>query len=196
MTMLQQRPHSGPITSPRIEKLWTWSDPLHYRPAMRYEFEMEIFDAHELLAKSMVLINGKIFHEGTTYCDVSVFGSCYKEALRDAQARLKEMDGANAEVIVQMTHAVRPIFFDEKMKEPFYQGDVMAFFAPNTWWRRDDTHGSLDRERALVPWRNGDETEDMSQFMALCEAVREGDVASDRRGWPLKTWSPEPEPQL
>lgn len=196
MTMLQQRPHFGPITSPRIEKLWTWSDPLNYRHALRYEFEMEIFDAHEFSAQAMVLINGKVFHEGTTYCDTSVFGQCYEEALRDAEAKLDELAGATAEVIVRMTHAVRPVFFDKEMESPFYPGDVMVFFAPGSWWRQDESLGSLDREQVLVPWRNGIEAEDMVRFLATCELAREGDVVADRRGRPIKTWTAEPEPQV
>lgn len=196
MTMLQQRPHSGPITSPRIEKLWTWSDPLNYRPAMRYEFEMEIFDAHEFSAQALVLINGKVFHEGTTYCDVSVFGSCYEEALRDARMRMKDLGGSGADIMVRMTHAIRSVFFDTTMKEPFYHGDVMVFFAPGAWWRQDESLGPLDREEVIVPWRNGEETADMPRLIELCAAAQSEDVAADRRNRPLKFWAPEPEPQL
>jgi len=190
MDMLRERGHSGAITHPRLEKLWTFSDPLRYRRNHRYEFEMEIFDLHTFKAHINVRV-GKTRSSGpTVYYDGATVGGCAHEVIQRAKRKMEDLEGANVDISVVVDHGITPGFFAETMTPSFYRGDVMVFTAPNSWWRQDDENRHLGSSKSMVIWENGAPAEGASDFDALIAMLSDQDAVPARRSAPLRFCKP------
>lgn len=174
----------GPVVRPRIEKLWTWADPLGFRDNFRYEFEMEILDALQTESLASVLVSEKELKSGSTYNDHYGFGASRDAAIRDAQDFAADLAGANVDVVVTTELLVQPVFFDDKTK-PFYSGSVHCFHVPCTWGRQEGAD-PLKRVESFETWRNGAPGKDAKRLQAIIDEGRAADAAGDRRNGPLR----------
>jgi hypothetical protein len=182
--MLTSYDHHGPIVRPRIEKLWTWVDPLGFRQDFRYDFEMELFDAVETESLATVEIDGKVLKNGSTYNDYYGFGTSIKEATKDAEEFASDFAGASVDVIVRATMETKTAFHDSE-KEPFYVGSVRCFYAPMSWRKADD-ESPMRSVRTFEVWKNGEEGKDAVEFRNLIARLKAEDAAGERRKGDLR----------
>lgn len=175
---------SGPVIRPRIEKLYTWVDPLQYRDNFRYEFEHEILDAVETESIYEVFLGKQRLKVSGTYNDYYGFGRSRKSAVEDAQALFDSQESPGLDIVVTTTVQSKAVFFDDK-KPPFYKGSVRCFEVPGCWLRIEEGP-PLKSSLRFVTWRNGQPGADAEAFDALVADIFAQDAAGSRRDGPLR----------
>jgi len=182
--MMTSHDTHGPLVRPRLERLWTWADPLCYRTNFRYEFEMEVFDALETESFAVVMAGMKILKEGSTFNDYYGFGSSRSAAIEEAERFRADLAGANVDVVVTTSLKIQAVFHDDKT-QPFYRGSVRCFHVPGIWHRQDpgpQVAGKTDYEI----WRNGAPGAGALRLEERLQAAKCRDVAGDRRKGSLR----------
>lgn len=182
--MMRSSDIGGPVIRPRIEKLYTWIDPLQYRDNFRYEFEHEILDAVETESVYEVFLGKQKLKTSGTYNDYYGFGKSRKSAVEDAGALYASQESPGLDIVVTTTVLSRAVFFDDK-NPPFYNGSVRCFDVPGCW-RRIEEGQSLKSTLKFVTWRNGQPGPDAEAFDALITEIFSQDAAGSRRNGPLR----------
>ena len=182
--MMRSSDIGGPVVRPRIEKLYTWVDPLQYRDNFRYEFEHEILDAVETESIYEVFLGKQRLKVSGTYNDYYGFGRSRKSAVEDAQALFASQESPGLDIVVTTTVISTAVFFDDK-KPPFYKGTVRCFEVPGSWHRIEEGQ-PLNSRLSFVTWRNGQPGPDAESFDALIADIFAQDAAGNRRDGPLR----------
>ena len=176
-----------PLINRRVERVFSYVDPLNIGKSQKHEFEIEVYDMIETESVAKAVFNDKIVEECSTHSDFYGLGTSFeKDVLKSAQRMMKTFAGTGISVVIEVRLLFQAVILavDE---ESFSRNSVPVYHVPwSVFVERDGEAKSFenlspDNGRVFQIWKDGFETEDSVVLQKILESAKEQDAVSGLR---------------